>query len=305
MPALPDKRLVLVIGKGGVGKTTVAAALGMRAARAGKRTIVCEVAEQERLPGLFGTSGLGYREEELAPGLFGMSIDPERAKEEWLHYELRSSTLAGLLGHSRIFQYLTAAAPGLTELVTIGKIWELAQLERKTARSSAYDLVIVDAPATGHGLAMLRAPKTFSDVARVGPIHRQAGLIHRFLADPGSTGVVAVALPEEMPVNETIYLGERLRDEMGLGIDHIVVNGLLPERFTAEDARALESADGSGSPKARAAVRAALSEHRRARMQRSQLRRLRRQAEAPVTTLPFLFSSELGAEELELLAGKL
>jgi anion-transporting ArsA/GET3 family ATPase len=300
MSELLDKRLVLVTGKGGVGKTTVSAALGLKAAREGRRTIVCEVAEQERLAALFGESHGGHRERELAPGLFGISIDPERAKEEWLRYELKSGALAGLLGHSRIFQYLTAAAPGLTELVTIGKVWELAQLQRKTAKASAYDLVIVDSPATGHGLAMLRAPRTFSEVARVGPIHRQAGKIHSFLADPSETGVLTVALPEEMPVNETLELGGRLRDEMGMGIDRIVVNQLLPERFTAAEAERLESVDGH-SP----AIRAALTEYRRARVQRSQLRRLRRSADAPVSTLPFLFARDFGRDQLAALERKL
>ena len=300
MPELLDRRLVVVTGKGGVGKTTVAAALGLGAARAGKRTIVCEVAEQERLPTLFGETPAGHEEHELAPGLFGISIDPERAKLEWLQYQLKSGALAGLLGHSRIFQYLTAAAPGLTELVTIGKVWELAQLQRKTAKASPYDLVIVDAPATGHGVAMLRAPRTFSDVARVGPIHRQAGIIDRFLSDPASTGVLTVALPEEMPVNETLDLGQRLREEMRMGIDRIVVNQVLPERFTSAEAARLESVDGD-SP----AIRAALTEYRRARVQRSQLRRLRRAADAPVATLPFLFAPAIGREQIETLAAKL
>jgi anion-transporting ArsA/GET3 family ATPase len=231
--------------------------------------------------------------------LFGISVDPERAKKEWLEYQLRSGTLAGLLGGSRIFQYLTAAAPGLTELVTIGKVWELAQLQRKTPKAAPYDLVIVDAPATGHGIAMLRAPQTFSEVARVGPVHRQAGYIHRFLTNPSATGILTVALPEEMPVNETLDLGARLRDEMGMGIDRIVVNQVLPERFTAAEAARLEAVDGSP------ATRAALTEYRRTRVQRSQLRRLRRSAEAPVSTLPFLFVPEFGREQLETLAGKL
>jgi anion-transporting ArsA/GET3 family ATPase len=296
---LLDKRLVVVTGKGGVGKTTVAAALGLKAARAGKRTIVCEVAEQERLASLFGEKADGYHERELGDGLFGISIDPERAKKEWLEYQLRSGTLAGLLGGSRIFQYLTAAAPGLTELVTIGKVWELAQLQRKTPKAAPYDLVIVDAPATGHGIAMLRAPQTFSEVARVGPIHRQAGYIHQFLANPASTGVVTVALPEEMPVNETLDLGGRLKDEMGMAIDRIVVNEMLPERFSAAEAEKLESAGDSP------AVRAALTEYRRARAQRSQLRRLRRASDAPVATLPFLFVAEFGRDQLETLADKL
>ncbi len=301
MPELLDKRLVLVTGKGGVGRTTVAAALGLKAAGEGRRAIVCEVAEQERLPTLFGGPQAGHHERELAPGLFCISIDPERAKEEWLRYQLGSAALAGLLGHSRIFQYLTAAAPGLTELVTVGKVWELAQLQRKTAKASPYDLVIVDSPATGHGVAMLRAPRTFSEVSRVGPIHRQAATIHRFLTDPAATGVLTVALPEEMPVTETLELGERLHEEMGMGIDRIVVNQVLPERFTGAEAGRLESVDGRGSP----ATRAALSEYRRARLQRSQLRRLRRAAAAPVTTLPFLFAKDLGHQQLETLAARL
>jgi anion-transporting ArsA/GET3 family ATPase len=303
--ALLDRRLVVVTGKGGVGKTTVAAALGLLAAGRGKRTIVCEVGEQERLAGMFGGDGLGYRERELAPGLHGLSVDPERAKEEWLRYQLRSGTLAGILGGSRIFQYLTAAAPGLNELVTIGKVWELAQLERVTADASPYDLVLLDAPATGHGLAMLRAPSIFSSVARVGPVHRQAGRIHAFLADRAATGVLAVALPEEIPVNETLDLERRLREEMALPLELVVVNGLLPERFSPEEARRLESLDGAAARAARPAVRAALGEHRRARMQHAQLRRLRRGIDAPVTTLPFVFEAELETEQLQELAGRL
>jgi anion-transporting ArsA/GET3 family ATPase len=302
---LLDKRLLMVTGKGGVGKTTVAAALGLLAAGRGKRTVVCEVAEQERLAGMFGADGLGHRERELAPGLFGFSVDPESAKQEWLRYQLRPSALAGVLGHSRVFQYLTAAAPGLTELVTVGKVWELAQLERIAPDAAPYDLVVVDAPATGHGLAMMRAPRTFAEAARVGPIHRQAGRIHSFLADPAATGVVAVAVPEEIPVAETLDLSSRLRAEMGLGLDLVAVNGVLPERFSAEEARRLQSADGHLSRAAAAAVRAALTEHRRARGQRAQLRRLRRALDAPIKTLPFLFEPRIGPDQLERLARRL
>ena len=297
-----DKRLVFITGKGGVGKTTVATSLGLLAARRGKRTIVCEIGAQGRLASIFGIRDFGHRERELAPGLSGISIDPERSKEEWLRYELRSGTLAGILGHSRLFQLLTAAAPGLQELVTVGKIWELAQLERKTAHASPYDLVLVDAPSTGHGLAMLRAPLTFGSVARVGPIHRQALKIHAFLRDSKRTGVVAVALPEEMPVNETLELGDRLRKEIQLGVDAIVVNALYPERFSAEETKKLESADGRGSSAASAAVTAALAEQRWSRAQRQQLRRLRRGVDGPVLTLPYLFEPELRKPHVEELS---
>ena len=170
-------------GKGGVGKTTVAAALGLLAARRGRRTVVCEVAQQERLAGLFGARDVGHSELELAPGLFSVSVQPERAMHEWLRHQLKSGALAGLLGHSRLFGYLTAAAPGVTELVTMGKVWDLAQTKRRTGGSS-FDTVIMDAPATGHALALLRAPRTYANIARVGPIARQAASIDGFLRDP-------------------------------------------------------------------------------------------------------------------------
>jgi anion-transporting ArsA/GET3 family ATPase len=304
MAKLLDKRLVVVTGKGGTGKTTVAAALGMLAARSGKRAVICEVARQERLAAMFGMDDLGHRERELCPGVFGISIDPERAKEEWLRHQLHSGALAGMLGHSRIFQYLTAAAPGLTELVTMGKVWDLAQLERRVA-GAAYDIAIVDAPATGHGAALLRAPRTYADIARVGPIHRQARRIDDFLRNRKLTGLLAVALPEEMPVNETIELGERLRSDMKMSIDAIVVNGVYPDRFTNADAERLAAADGQLSPGARAALRAALSEHARARAQRSELGRLRRAVDVPVGTLPYLFEADLGLEQLEALSREL
>jgi anion-transporting ArsA/GET3 family ATPase len=293
-----DKRLLFVTGKGGVGKTTVSAALALKAAAAGKRTIVCEVAEQERMPDLFGGRAGGHDEIELEERLWHISVSPERAKEEWLRYQLRSGTLAGVLGHSRLFQYLTAAAPGLTELVTMGKVWDLAQLRRRTGRGSSYDLVIVDAPATGQALAMLRAPRTFAEVARRGPIHRQAGIIDRFLSDRRVTGRVAIALAEEMPVNETLDLRRELR------LDAVYVNGVYPERFTRAEAEEMAALDGRGSPEARAALRAALAEHRRARAQRRELRRLRRGVDAPVTTLPYVFRPELERADLDLLAAR-
>ena len=313
MPSLLDKRLVLVTGKGGVGKTTVAAALALAAVRRGKRTVVCELAEQKRIPTLFSSEGT-EGETEIAPGLFTISVDPERAKDEWLRHQLKSRTLAGVLGASRLFQYLTAAAPGLSELVTIGKVWDLAQLERRTG-GSVFDLAIVDAPATGHALAMLTSPRTYASVARLGPVGRQAEKIDRFLRDEASTGVLMTALPEEIPVSETIEFERSLRDELGIGVDRIVVNALHPARFSATEARALEgiAAAGGGTARApvepsavaRAALAAALSEHRRARAEHAQLRRLRRAATAPVVTLPRVFEPELGRDDVERLSAEL
>jgi anion-transporting ArsA/GET3 family ATPase len=299
MAGLLDKRLVFVTGKGGVGRTTVAVALGMAAARAGKRTIVCEVAGQERVARVLDRAAVGFAEEEIAPGLWGISIDPQRSIEEYLEVQLGSPTLSRMLFGNPLFGYFTAATPGLRELVTVGKAWDLAQPERHT-EGGAYDLAVVDAPASGHGLALLRAPRTFRDVAAVGPIRRQADRIDSFLGDSAVTGVVAVALPEEMPVTETLEFAARLQAEAGMEVDRVVVNGLLPERFSQSEAARLEE-----SRDADPAVALALGERARASAQREQLQRLCEGVRAEVSSLPFLFASEMGPAELELISGVL
>jgi anion-transporting ArsA/GET3 family ATPase len=266
-----------------VGKTTVAAALGLVAARRGQRTIVAEVARRDDVSRALG--GEGIQEEELAPGLHHVSIDPERAMELYLTDQLPSA-LAELLSSSRTFTYLAAATPGMRELLTVGKVWELAQEDRRAPGATPYDLVVLDAPATGHGVAILSAPRTFARTARVGRIARQGRTIDAMVTDPARTGVVAVARPEEMPVTETLSLQDALRDEVGLDVGLVVANAVLPQRFSAAEAVALEAApDG---PEVRAARHAGA----RARAQRTQLRRLRRGARAPVATLPFVFNGD-------------
>lgn len=303
--SLLDKRLLFVTGKGGVGRTTVAAALGLAAARRGKRAIVCEVAQQERVSRALGRAGAGFEETELAPGLWAISIDTQRAMEEYLRDRIGSRRVSDLVFENRLFQYLAAATPGMRELLTIGKVWELAQLERRTPEAAPYDLVVVDAPATGHGLGILRTPRTFRDVARVGPIRRQAEIIHSFVTGP-KAGVLCVARPEEMPVNETLYLRRALAEDMGVDLGAVVVNAVYPERFSGGDAERIAAVDGRGSAGAGAALQAALAEHARARTQRSQLRRLRRGAgEVPVLTLPFLFAPAIGLAEWQRLSGEL
>jgi len=306
MAEIFDKRLVFVTGKGGVGKTTVAAALGLAAASAGRRTIVCEVAQQERMSRVFRREGVGYSETRLATDLYAISIDPEHSMEEYLRSQVKPSALYPLLFENRLFQYFAAATPGMRELVTIGKVWELAQFERRNPEAMPYDLVIVDAPSTGHGLGILRTPRTFRDVARVGPIRRQADKIDAFITDPDTTGFVAVALPEEMPVNETVEFERNLREEIGVELDAVVVNALYPERFTDPEAERIEQAAASnGSPGVEAALKAALFEHHRARTQRAELARLSEEIGHNPITLPFLFEPELDLGSFELLSAEL
>ena len=316
MAGLLDKRLLFVTGKGGVGKSTVATALGLAAARAGKRTIIAEVAGQERVSRVFGDARAeGMREVEVADGLWAISIEPEHALREYLEIRLRVRAVADLLSGSRMFQYFAAATPGMAELLTMGKIWELAQPERKVKHADRYDLVIVDAPATGHGVAVMRAPKTFADVARVGPIAHQGNRIHATITDRRVTGVVAVALPEEMPVNETLTLRESLRDSLGMEMDLVVANGVLRQRFGDDDAELLQhalaangNANGHGDLRddpGRAAPPRGPGLYGRAAGHREQLARLAELVGQTPVELPFLFETEFGLDAYERLSRRL
>src|ERR1700761_50709 len=305
IPDLLDKRLVIVTGKGGVGKTTVSVALGMRTAAEGKRTIVCEVASQENASRMFDHTTVGFHEVELEKNLWVISIDPEESMREYVLLQLKVRAMRDMLFRSRIFNYLTAATPGLKELVTIGKIWELARLDRKVKTGRMYDTVIVDAPATGHGVGFLQTPRTFANIARVGPIHSQAQTLDDFITDHQTTGVAIVALPEEMPVNESAALEHDLVNEIGIAVDRVYLNGLYPERFSKEEAEKLTALAAAEEGATKAAARAALSEFGRARSQRAQLARLRRRVDAPVKTLPFLFEPDLGPEAARRLSRRL
>jgi Anion-transporting ATPase len=286
---LLDKRLVFVTGKGGVGKTAVAAALGMVAARRGHRTIVAEVARRDDVHKALAGSEGGWREAPIGDGLYALSVDPERAMAEYLDDQL-SRPLSDVLAASKVFSYLAAATPGMRELLTVGKLWELAQHKRRTPGGEPYDLVVVDAPATGHGLALLDAPRTFAEVAPAGPVARQARTINATLVDRAVTGIVAVATPEEMPVNEIAFL----RAALGARLDLVVANAVRPDRFSDDEAALLEPL----AVGARAA-RVALAAHHRAREQRDQLARL----DAGVT-LPFAARDD-GTADLAALADAL
>ncbi|HUE25536.1 MAG TPA: ArsA family ATPase [Solirubrobacteraceae bacterium] len=303
MPALLDKRLIFVTGKGGVGKSTVAAALGVLGARHGLRTVIAELSSQERVQRLFGCSGRQFEEVRVGPGLFTISIDPQHAMDEYLRVKV--GPLGHALGSSRLFQAFAMATPGMRELLSIGKVWELAQLERRTRGAAPYDLVIVDAPATGHGIGLLRTPRTFADIARVGPIAHQGRTIADTIADRSFTGVVAVAIPEEIPVNETLSLCGSLEDEQ-LAVDLVVLNGLYPMRFDEGEVETLGAALGrSRSQLSRSALRAALAEHSRAATQRDQSARLQAGVNGRLAELPYVFAEQLALREIDLLADAL
>jgi hypothetical protein len=306
-----DRKLVVITGKGGVGKSTIAAALGLSAAARGLRTIVVELGDQSHLPALLTRSHEKPQasgrvepgeEIELADGLFGVTIDQDRATLEWLQ-ALGGRVPGRILAGSSSFQYFAAAAPGARELVSMVKVSELTSAKRWRRRAQRYDLVVLDAPATGHALGLLQAPLTFGAIARVGPIFGQAERVRELLQDDAATAYVAVALPTEMATGETIDLRDGLRSGLGVELSCAIVNSVLPaRRFSAAEIDRIDhlasKAGADGDEAARlAAVIAAKGAYMRARAQQKQIAKLRRQ-DLPVLTVPFVFAPELGLNEV-------
>jgi anion-transporting ArsA/GET3 family ATPase len=254
-PGLFDRRLIFVLGKGGVGKSVVAAALGTAWARAGQRVVIAEVANQHRLSDLFATREVARNAPtELAPGLFGFSIDVDKSTEEYLASHIKMRPLVDLLVRSRAFHNFAAAAPGLPELVTLGKVWELAVAVHNG--EPVWDKVIVDCPATGHGIALLQTAGNVSELAAQGPVREQAHRIEQVVKHPAATGIAIVARPEELPVSEAIEAVATLRADT-FPVAAIIMNAMAPRRFWAEDASALARV-GTDNPQASAAVHAAV-----------------------------------------------
>jgi hypothetical protein len=303
MHSILERQLLVVTGKGGVGKTTIAAAIGLLAARAGRRTIVVELGQESQLPRLFDVvpSAPGTATP-LAPGLSSISIDPDRALLEWLQV-LGGRVSGRVLASSGTFQYFAAAAPGAKELVTMVKVWQLTRAAgRRGARG--YDLVVLDAPATGHALGMLSSPRTFGAIARVGPIAGQTRQLQELLQSPSRSGYLAVALATEMAVTEALELEDALQARLDRSLEAVVVNALLPRRFTpAELDRITTLADGS-SDVTDSAAHAAIAVHDRARFQHNQLARLRRRS-FDVVGLPFVWSAQVDLEAVSAISKRL
>ena len=224
-PSLLERRLIIVTGKGGVGKTSVACALAEAARQAGKNVLLAETSSVESVAARFEShpKPTGYAGRSLRPRLHAMRLDPHEALAEYVRLQTGLGLITDRVLKTQAFRELLDAAPGWRELIILGKAWQLEQKKKRGGRP-LYDLIVIDAPATGHGLSLLDVPRVVQQAVRTGPLMRHAGWVEELVRDPNRTALLPVTLPEELPVSETIELVERARSEIEIAIDRIVVN---------------------------------------------------------------------------------
>lgn len=312
-------KILIVSGKGGVGKTTVAGALALVAARRGRKVCVAEVDRKGTLPKLFGGSSLSYEPTQMAAGVWGMNIVPDEALAEYLDIHYHMKRIAKIFSSTHFVDFVTATAPGLKDILVLGKIWYLEQGRETGGTRHDFDTIIVDAPAAGHMLTFLSAPMGLSDAVQVGPIRRQADWIVQMLTDPKRTRVHLVTLAEEMPVTETIETSEALGKKVGIEAGVVFANGIYPSNLGKADLSTLEKilADGDAQELFDPAKSVGLSLDRedlealtgyarfleaRRSIQAKHLRALKKGTDSPIAELPFLFSAGLSLPGIEKIA---
>ncbi|MFK7898426.1 MAG: ArsA family ATPase [Myxococcota bacterium] len=234
LPSLLDRRLIIISGKGGTGKTAAACALAVAASRQGLRTLLVETAPIEAIAANFEARPrpLGYKGRELGPSLHALRIDPPSALAEYVRLQIGLGAVTDRILETETFQQLLEAAPGWRELIILGKIWHLEQLTDKRGRP-LYDLIIVDAPATGHGLTFLDVPRVVQSAVSKGPLAQHSSWVEALIHDPKRTLLLPVTLPEELPMLETQELVTRAREDLGIAVDRIIVNRMPEEKDDA------------------------------------------------------------------------
>jgi len=282
--------MTVVSGKGGVGKSTVVAACATALARAGARVLVVEPNGPHRLPALLGArtvpaGGSGP----VAPGIWGLFLDPEATMEAYMRAHVRVRLIADRIVRSHVYERFVAAAPGLKELVVLGKIMMVYRGRHQIDGIAGFDHLLLDAPATGHGVQLLRVPRLTLDTFGDGPLTREARRVQTMLKAPG-TFVDVVTLPEEMPVNEALELEQTIGDSLGLRVGQLIVNALVPP--IGRPGVDWVSDHPPAGELAAAASRAAHWCTARARMQAGHLERAREGSRARLATLPFIFERD-------------
>jgi anion-transporting ArsA/GET3 family ATPase len=299
------RRLHFVVGKGGVGKTTVTAALARMLAAGGRRTLAIEMEAGGRLPAVLGTTAAMGTPRQVSRDLSVVSIDGRAALEEYLGLVIPVKRLLSTVFSSRIYQYFVAAAPGLKELMTVGKVWYEAT--RTEGGRPVWDAVVVDAPATGHGLQYLRMPQAARDTFGTGLVQREATRVVELLQDARTTAVHLVTLAEDMPVTEALEAHAQIAGPLGLPVGAVIVNRVHRRRFASDVLATLARAAGSAAAADRACLRAVhdrgVEETSWSGINAQHLDRLRAALGAgSLVELPYLFSEEFGEGEIAALA---
>ena len=310
--ALLDRRVLAVLGKGGVGKSVITAALGRAAASNGKRAMLVEFGGAESMAALYRTPPVGYGGAEVSPGLEAMSITPGQAVEEYLVRMLKFRLLYEVVFRNRYIEPFMNGVMGLSDLISIGKVMDLEWLRTdgslgpKAEGPKQYDHIILDCPATGHGLSLLRAPQAMMDITRVGPLFSNAKMIRDLLADRDRVAVLLVTLAEEMPINETIELQARLADSVDVEIAGVVVNAVPPILFGSpaesahwDELQGLANTLGPSAQRAVANGQRTLRDRARAE---AQIARLSESVDLPIAEVPLLRGLDLDVGGLDEIA---
>lgn len=296
---MPGSRLVIVTGKGGVGKTTVTAAVGRAAARHGLRTLLVEIAAPGRLAHVLGVAALGAEPTPVADDLDAVALDGSRALEEFVHGLMPLRILSNRLLASDTFRIVAAAVPGIPEAAMLARLLEW--LETGDRRRGRWDVVVLDSPASGHSAPLLATPETLGGIASVGPLGQTLQRISAWLHDPARTTALVVALPEPWAVAEATELWGSLRDGLGIPVARPVLNAVFPRRFSKADEGLLDEAEQAGSIDARLVAAGRYFQRRREEEQR-QVRELRRGTGERPVELPFVFSADMRLGDLDPLA---
>lgn len=283
-----NRRFVLFTGKGGVGKTTVASAFAYSCANAGERTLLIEINSQDKVSSMFGSAHVGTEITEIEDNLYAVNCTPASAMEEYALMMLRVRIVYKAVFENRIIQSFLAAIPGLNELVMLGKAYYHA-IEKENDRY-VWDKVVVDMPATGHGLFFLQIPEVITSILSSGHMFDEAQNILRVLTDETFTMLNIVTLPEEMPVNETKMLYESAQEKLGVALGFVVANGIYPRRFTAEEIALLDNPQDDHQ---RAVFAAARFRHARCELQQRYLKELYTATPLPVAEFPYVFTDKV------------
>jgi anion-transporting ArsA/GET3 family ATPase len=295
-------RTVFVTGKGGVGKSTVSVALAQAWRDAGARTLLVEIEGQSSASALLSEREVGYQPVPIAEHLAAMRITLTDALKEYARMRVKVRLVADRLVGNPIIDQFAQAAPGFRELLVLGKLWSLARETDDRGRRK-WDAIVVDSPATGHGLGLLGMAGVIARMFPVGPISSEARQVDAFVKDPEQVGVVLVALAEELPVTETLELRAQLR-ERGVDVAAAIVNGLLVDRFTDDEAQLARSLGGAArlDEDVRHALDTVVWEHVRCSDQADERARLEAGLDVPTGVLPYMFAPALGREHVAGLA---